>query len=250
MLTVLFCAQGCHAAIEGGVSKTGEANIVMDANTGEPVGGARVSLPKKGFSTVTDGAGGFELGAGIDGQTILSVDKDGYRPYSMTIDQNSALKPVVVGIEKSTPMDIVLDTGLFHLGDDVFSDNSAHSGQFRTKSIGPFYTKTFNITPDAVSRQNHLVIGSIIGVDTLMSRSMGQNRTKFSHSGPVEVFFNGSKISEIHLNGDGQRVKLPASLIRPGNINEVTVKTGRNLMQTAYVDYDDIEIMNLSVQSD
>jgi hypothetical protein len=83
-----------------------------------------------------------------------------------------------------------------------------------------------------------------------MAKTMGQNRITHSYSSPVEVFFNGSKISEIHLNGDSQRVKLPRNLIRPDNMNEITIKTGKNLMQTAYVDYDDVEVANISVQSE
>lgn len=33
-------------------------------------------------------------------------------------------------------------------------------------------------------------------------------------------------------------------------MNEITIRTGRNLKQTAYIDYDDIEFMNLSIQSE
>jgi hypothetical protein len=96
----------CYAAIEGGVSKTGESNIVMDLNTGEPVSGARVSLPKQNYSTYTDNAGGFDLDKRVNGQTLLSAEKDGYRPYSMTIDKGAAAKPMIVAIEKSNPADI------------------------------------------------------------------------------------------------------------------------------------------------
>ena len=69
-----------------------------------------------------------------------------------------------------------------------------------------------------------------------------------AQSAPV-VYFNGNKISEIQLNGDGQKIKLPSSLIRKNQVNEITIKTGRNLMQTAYVDYDDIEFMNLIIEN-
>ena len=58
-----------------------------------------------------------------------------------------------------------------------------------------------------------------------------------------------NKISEIQINGDGQRIKIPSALIRRNQINEVTIKTGRNLMQTAYIDYDDIEFMNLFIEN-
>ena len=47
----------------------------------------------------------------------------------------------------------------------------------------------------------------------------------------------------------GQKIKIPPSLIRKNDVNEVTIKTGRNLMQTAYVDYDDIEFMNLFIEN-
>uniref|UniRef100_UPI0040271A26 hypothetical protein n=1 Tax=Candidatus Stercorousia sp. TaxID=3048886 RepID=UPI0040271A26 len=94
------------------------------------------------------------------------------------------------------------------------------------------------------------VIGSINGIDTLMARSMKQNSVVNSFSSPPEIFFNGSKIAEIQLNGDGQRIKIPNNLLRPGQMNEVTIRTGRNLQQTAYIDYDDIEFMNLTIQSE
>ena len=83
-----------------------------------------------------------------------------------------------------------------------------------------------------------------------MARSMKQNSVVNSYSSPPEVFFNGSKIAEIQLNGDGQRIKIPNNLLRAGQINEVTIRTGRNLQQTAYIDYDDIEFMNLTIQSE
>ncbi|MFQ8625721.1 MAG: hypothetical protein ACLSA2_04200 [Candidatus Gastranaerophilaceae bacterium] len=108
----------------------------------------------------------------------------------------------------------------------------------------------YSIAATAVSKTNYLVIGSIIGIDTLMARSLKQNSIVNSFASPPEVYFNGSKIAEIQLNGDGQRIKIPNNLIRNGQLNEVTIKTGRNMKQTAYIDYDDIEIMNLSIQSE
>ncbi len=51
------------------------------------------------------------------------------------------------------------------------------------------------------------------------------------------------------LERDGQKIKIPPALIRKNQYNEVTIKTGRNLMQTAYIDYDDIEFMNLFLEN-
>ena len=82
-----------------------------------------------------------------------------------------------------------------------------------------------------------------------MAHSIGQNRIMNAYASPPEVFFNGNKISEIQINGDGQKIKIPSGLIKKNQVNEVTIKTGHNLMQTAYVDYDDIEFMNLFIEN-
>ena len=68
-------------------------------------------------------------------------------------------------------------------------------------------------------------------------------------AGLYELYFNGNKISEIQINGDSQKIRIPPALIRKNQTNEVTIKTGRNLMQTAYIDYDDIEFMNLFLEN-
>ena len=58
----------------------------------------------------------------------------------------------------------------------------------------------------------------------------------------------GQKIAEIQINGDNQKIRLPHNLIKWNQDNIITIRAGRNLMQAAYVDYDDIEFMNISVQ--
>ena len=110
---------------------------------------------------------------------------------------------------------------MIHLGDDSFSKDSANSGEFRLKSEGPFYTKLFKFANGALTRSNYLVIGSIIGIDTAMAKSMHQNNIKNSYSSPPEVYFNGTKIAEIHLNGDNQKIKLPNHLIKTNMQNEL-----------------------------
>ncbi|MFR1671579.1 MAG: carboxypeptidase-like regulatory domain-containing protein [Candidatus Gastranaerophilaceae bacterium] len=254
LILLCFSPAGVSFAsvMEGGVSKTGAGaqNRIIDNQTSMPVPNARVSLPKQNYSTKTDANGVFDLNADINGQTILSVEKEGYRPFSLTIDDKVASIPMVVAIEKSNVQDMVLAAEMFHLGDDNYSNASANSGEFRGRAVGPFYSKTFKMTAAALSKTNYLVIGSIIGIDTLMAKKLGQNKVVNSYASPPEVYFNGSKIAEIQLNGDGQRIKLPTNLIRPDRDNEITIKTGKNLMQTAYVDYDDIELMNISIQSE
>lgn len=252
ILSLYFFAFNLSAnseTLQANVSKEGEfgTHRIVDAQTNIPIEGAKVTLPQKNYTVQTDSNGGFNLNTDITNSTILSVEKDGYKPFSLTINEKIASRPITVGIEKTNPMNLTIDTDMFHLGDNNYSDFSANASQFRVKCVGPFYTKKVKIT--YANDNTYLVIGSIIGIDTKMARSMGQNQISFAYSSPPEVFFNGTKIAEIQLNGDGQRIKIPKNLIKINQNNEITIKTGRNLMQTAYIDYDDIEFMNLSIET-
>lgn len=236
---------------QGGVAKDGVLgrHRVVDSSTNAPVGGAKVSLPQENYKTYTDSNGNFSLDTDINRQTVMSVEKKGYKPFSMTLDKSAASHPIILGIEKSTPQDIVVETNMFHLGDNSYSDLSANAGEFQVKSIGPYYSKDFKIPSITSGSKIMLNIGSIIGVDTLLAKSLGQNKVTNAYASPPEVYFNGNKIADIQVNGDGQKIKIPYSLIRQNQQNEVTIKTGRNMSQTAYVDYDDIEFMNLSIET-
>ena len=246
MISPAFCE-----SFQGGVEKQiiVGGNKVLDSITNEPVKGAKVTLPLENYSTYTDSNGKFSLDANIDGQTVMSVEKPGYKPYSMTIDKKIASKPIILGIEKATPQDITIDTEMFHIGDNSYSANSANAGEFQVQSVGPFYSKKVNLPAISSGTKITLVIGSIIGIDTKIARQIGQNKVINAYSSPPEVFFNGNKIADVQVNGDGQRIRVPYNLIRQNQTNEITIKTGRNLMQTAYVDYDDIEFMNLSIET-
>jgi hypothetical protein len=249
ILSLNFSVQA--ATFEGGVSAEGVGNSsrIVDKDTGLGVGGAKIILPKQRYVTQTDSNGFFELNTQINGPSIMSVQKENYKPYSVTISDQALSAPIVIGIEKSNANGLVLDSNMYHLCDNNFSDLSANAGEFRTESIGPFYTKRFTLKNLKLNKPVFLVIGSIIGIDSAMARSIGQNRITNSFSSPPEVFFNGNKISEIQINGDAQKIKIPPVLIRKNQVNEVTIKTGRNLMQTAYIDYDDIEFMNLFLEN-
>ena len=100
----------------------------------------------------------------------------------------------------------------------------------------------------AKNKTNYLVIGSIIGIDTALARGMGQNSITTSFASPPSIYFNGKKIAEIQINGDNQKIKIPSYLIRGNQKNEVKIMAGINLRQTAYVDFDDIEFMNLNIE--
>ena len=244
---LLTTASSYSAVFQGGVSEQGHGNSsrIIDKYTGMGVGGAKVTLPKQNYSTETDTNGYFELNTRIDGTTIMSVQKENYKPFSITLNKNTVSAPIIIGIEKTSADGMVLDSNMYHLGDNKFSEFSANASEFHSESIGPFYTKRFLLKNVKFNKPIFLVIGSIIGIDTDMARSLGQNKITNAFASAPEIYFNGNKISEVQINGDGQKIKIPPILIRKNQVNEVTIKTGRNLMQTAYIDYDDIEFMNL-----
>ena len=250
-LTLLLSLSVNAATFQGGIAEqgTGTASRIIDRTTGEGIGGANITLPKQNYATKTDNNGFFELDTQINGPSIMSVQKQNYKPFTMTIDEKTLNAPIVVGIEKSNASGKAIDTNMYHLGDNSFSELSANAGEFSMQAIGPFYTKRFTLKNIDITKPVYMVIGSIIGIDTAMARSMGQNKIPNAFASPPEVYFNGNKISEIQLNGDGQRIRLPKNLIRKNQVNEITIKTGRNLMQTAYIDYDDIEFMNILIEN-
>jgi len=247
---LFFLSESLADVISGKVKQDDKLyarNQVVEAESGKPVDSAKVSIPRQGFETYSDKDGRFELNTKIDNATVLSVEKDGFRPYSLTIDKNSLNQPLKLGIERSKSGDIQLEASLFHLGDDVFADTSANSGDFRIKSIGTFYTKRFRMNGISNKEEALIVIGTVIGLDTKLAKEMGQNRIASVYSSPAEVFFNGQKIGELNINGDNQEILIPRNLIRPDS--EVTIKTGKNLFQHAYIDYDDIELANIRVET-
>lgn len=243
LILIIALILGCQVQAE--IMVTG--NRIIDSETNNPISNAKVTVPKYNYSTYTDSDGQFNFNQELSGPTIMSIQKQGYRPFSLTIKNNNqiASKPLILGIEKSDLSDVIIESGIMHIGDDNYSDASANAGNFRLKSIGPSFTKNFII--NSLGRENYLVIGSILGVDTYMARSMGQNNIVNTYASPPEIYFNGVKVAEIHLNGDNQKIKLPNNLIKVKQNNEVTIRAGRNLLQTAYIDYDDIEIANLSI---
>ena len=251
IILLYFCIPAFADTIQGGVSQRGNGNYsrIIDKTTGKGIGGAKITLPKQQYQTKTNRDGYFELDTSINGASIMSVQKEHYKPYTMTIDKQSLSAPLVVGIEKSNAHDISVDLNMHHLGDGTFSRLSANSGEFLTEASGPFFTKEFFLRNLDFSKPVYLVIGSIIGIDTQMARSMGQNKMPNSYASPPEIFFNGNKIADIQINGDGQKIKIPEGLIKKNQKNEVTIKTGKNLMQRAYIDYDDIEFMNLLIEN-
>ncbi len=252
ILICLFVSNFAHATVmQGGVSQSQtltRANKVIDKTTKLPIANAKITIPSQNYTTYSNQNGEFQLRTPVYKPTFLSVEKQNYKPFSVTISRNNTCAPMTLSIEKSNTFDIKIDSDLCHLGDDNYSGYSANAGEFKTRAVGPVYKKSFFISRNNLTKQNYLVLGSIIGIDTAMARGIGQNRISNSFASPPSVYLNGVKIAEIKVNGDNQKIKLPSNLIKWNQNNEITIKAGINLMQTAYIDYDDFEFMNVSVQ--
>lgn len=221
-------------------------SVVIDSATEKPIKGAKIYIPNYDFHTTTDKEGRFELNANIENKAILQIEKDGYRPFSLTVDKMITEKPLRLGLQKTNAADVFVDAGVYHLGDDVYSQNSANCRQFKAKPIGPFYSKNIKLGKIDSDKQAIIVFGSVIGLDTKMAKELGQNAIVSVYSSPVEIFFNGQKIGELNINGDNQQIAIPNMLLK--HTNELTVRTGKNLFQYNYTDYDDMEFANLRIE--
>ena len=246
-LLFLFSLPCYSKVITGEVSKElrQDVNQIYDSHTNYPIEGVLIKIPSKNYETRTRSDGTFKLQTNIQAPTIMSLEKNGYKPYSMTINSNSFKTPISIGIEKTNPMDIVLETNMIHIGDDSFSSRSANADDFSLNSSGSFYTKEFRIKDLIPDKNLYLMIGSIIGIDTIEAQRIGQSNVLTAYASPPEIFFNGSKISDIKINGDNQKIQIPKGIIKWNSPNLVTIKAGRNLYKTSYIDYDDIEFTNL-----
>lgn len=249
IMLLILSAATYATPITGNVQKDGEldSHQVIDAQSGNPIDKATVSIPAAKVRAETDAQGRFQLNAKIKNDAIMSVEKEGYKPFSLTINEDILARPLKIGIEKSKPGDIIISQEVIHLGDDVFSDSSAHASEFKAKSVGPFYTKQFPIIKIDSNSDVYLIIGSIIGLDTKTARELRQNGGTNSYSSPTQIFFNGQLVADININGDNQEISIPRALVKEDAVNEVTVRTGKNLF-TPYIDYDDIEFANLMLE--
>ncbi len=246
ILIIIFGLPVFSQVINGEIKKESKRNInqIYDSATNAPIEGVIVKIPSKNFMTKTDKNGSFKLKTQINSPTILSLEKNGYKPYSMTLNKEFR-SPINIGIEKTTPQDIIVETDMIHIGDDSYSTRSANAGEFSLRSAGSFYSKDFYVKPMTPNENLYIVIGSIIGIDTIEAQRMGQSGVLTAYSSPPEIYFNGNAISAVKINGDNQKIKVPRELVKCGGQNTITVRTGHNLYKTATVDYDDIEFTNL-----
>ncbi|MBQ4646948.1 MAG: hypothetical protein IJB79_06335 [Candidatus Gastranaerophilales bacterium] len=253
IITILFCLLtltniSIASVISGKINHDdlNFQNKIIDSKTKQPLSNAKISIPEINYTTFSDSTGSFKLNADISNQTVMFVEKDGYKIFSLTVDNNTFKSPLKLGIEQINPFDMQISQGVIHLGDDMYSNNSANSGEFRLSSNGHYYSTTFK-KPQTNTKQDVVIkIGTIIGLDTKRAKQNGQNRIVKVYSAPGEVFVNGHKIAKLELNGDNIEILIPKGILK--DTNELLIKTGKNLFQTSYTDYDDIELANLRIE--
>lgn len=220
---------------------------IVDYKTGIPLENAKITIPDLGYTTYSDSEGAFKLNINIQDKTVLFVEKDGYKTFSLTIDNNVINSPLKLGIEQTSPFDLQISSGIVRLGDNMFSNNSANSRDFHQHAYSNIYTHTFEKPKSSANQDVVIIIGSLIGADTKKAKEKGQNRIARVYATPAEVFVNGHKIGLLELNGDNIEIVIPKHLLR--SVNELKIQTGKNLFQKEYVDYDDIELANIRIEA-
>ncbi len=221
-------------------------NRIIDSKTNQPLKNAKITIPEIHYTTYSDYNGVFQLNADVSGKTVLFVEKDGYKTFSLTVDNSVIKSPLKLGIEQANPFDMQITSGVVHLGDNMFSSNSANSKDFKIGANGHYMVQKFK-RPSSNQNQDIVVkIGTIIGIDTKKAKLQGQNKIAKVYSSATEVFVNGHKIASIELNGDNLEFKIPKNILKEDN--ELIIQTGRNLFQFDYIDYDDIELANVRIE--
>ncbi|WP_017327537.1 dockerin type I domain-containing protein [Synechococcus sp. PCC 7336] len=246
---------------------------VIDRSTGQPLADVAVDIPGAGVAVRTDSQGRFRLPDNVPSNEILTAQLEDYAPFSQTTSgEGGTLR---VELEKlDTDTTLVLESSVVHLGDDAYSQQSAAAGQFQLRTQGREMARTFRL--DRIPNQSPtLKIGSLIGLDTAAAYRAGQSRIPSADMTPLEVELNGNLIRRIDLGADNIAIPLPLSGLREG-LNTVVLRTGRTThlvsrggnaiawpifggnfrintssrRRTAMptVDYDDIELANVTIE--
>jgi len=247
LMSVTFSCVCKAEILSGNVNKEdflGKSHIVVDGATGFPVADAEVSIPTKGIFTKTNNSGQFKLDASFKEPTILSVQANGYAPFSLTIDETKTSNPLIIVVTKLFGNEIIIDNEIHHLGDDNYSEKSANAEDFKLSSESSNFAKKFFVEKFNANSSPVLKIGTIIGIDTKIAHKIENKKIK-TYSSPIRIYINSKKVGEIKINGDNQEMPLPKSLLRQNSTNTIRIETGVNQQARTYVDYDDMEFMNI-----
>jgi CarboxypepD_reg-like domain len=253
LLTLLFLGVSlpCEAqqTLQGHLEKTAEPILdklqgqVLDATTGQPVAGATVTLPDQGFSMKTDTNGEYQIPRALGkAALIMSVEKEGYMPFSMGISENTPPK-FYIRLNKQAQI-LVLDTQLRHLGDGSFSSSSSGALEFSKPPDGAALRIPFTLGGLTPSVSPYLEIGSIVGLDTAMAHLLSGNRIGVAAT-PLLLKLNGTLIAQIQVNGDNQKINVPRDLLTQNGTNTLEIETGYHYPEPGRIDYDDMELMHI-----
>ena len=221
-------------------------NSIVDSKTEKYIDNAKITIPDLNYTTYSNSEGVFKLNANIQGKTVLFVEKEGYKTFSLTIDNTVLSSPLKLGIEQTSPFDMQISKGIVRLGDNMFSTNSANSRDFHQQAYNNTYIQTFERPKSSANQDVVIIIGSLIGVDTKKAKERGQNRIAKVYASPAEIYVNNHRIGMLDINGDNIEITVPKYILR--QTNELKIKTGQNLFQKEYVDYDDIELANIRIE--
>ena len=249
LITVLFLINLAWAEVISGKINHDDINYknrIIDYKTGDSIENAKITIPDLNYTTFSNSEGVFKLNVNIQDKTVLFVEKEGYKTFSLTIDNTVINSPLKIGIEETSPFDLQISQGIIRLGDNMFSSNSANSRDFHQYAYNNIYIQKFEKPKTAANQEVVIVIGSLIGVDTKKAKEKGQNRIVHVYASAAEVFINNHSVGILDLNGDNIEISVPKYLLR--QTNELKIQTGKNLFQKEYTDYDDIELANIRIE--
>lgn len=228
------------------------SGVVLEAATGQPLAGAVVQVPALGRWVQSGPDGRFALNGMPAGQRlIINIAKPGYRPQSLALEM-----PVLRGsVQQQAPLRarlqsaagvLILDNTLRHLGDNQYSTRSAGAGQFQAEAGGTALRLNFSTQGLAVSRPPVVRIGAVLGLDTAAAQAVGQSRLPVVSS-PARILLNGRLIGQLALNGSDQAFVAPLHALVPQGQNTLEIRTGVQLPASDPPDYDDMELMTITV---
>lgn len=192
-LALMVLLAGCAKDV---VETTGSIyGIVNDADNGEPVSGAHVSLNPGGLTANTGSDGRYELSGLEPGQYTVQVSKTGYKTNSKRIN-------VVAGQEASG--DMVLERGEARIR---LSTNSLSFAEGET-------SKTFEVMNVGTSGD---VSWSIRKTDAWLTVDPSQGTTGQGKNSAVVVTIDRSQITEdvstnLLVEGDGESMSVAVSV--------------------------------------
>jgi len=193
-LLVILTATGALGSVSGKIS-----GLVVDASTGEPVVGARVSVVGSDIGTITDIDGEYFIMNLSGGKYDLSIDIMGYESLVKT--------EVRVLVDLTTPIDFSLEPSPIELGKAVIvkADNPIIQRDL-TASRVIFTSDRLSTLPNIISVQS--VLSNYPGVVVDEGNDL---HVRGGRSGQVTYLYDGFNIQDPFVADEGMHV-MPLAL--------------------------------------